>query len=307
MNLKNRSAIIVALAFVFASAVNAQTQTQPRSDSAATPKIENTSADDVPAKTDTNTSVANDKPAKKNEEVKTTPEPIPPQTTDPDEWHFQFSPYLWIAGINGTAGIRDLEVAVDSGLTDDNVKLNSGFMGAFEARKNRWVLLTDIQYSNLGTDRPNPGILFSSASADFKTFILDPEVGYRVAENVEARRSVDVFGGVRWWHLETNLHFAAGILAAREATASRGWLDAIGGVRGKAFLSKSLFVAGKFDLGGGGSKFTYQLFGIGGWQVHPKVALIGGYRVLHTNYDKDDFLFDMTLSGPVIGATFIFK
>src|SRR5262245_39780111 len=91
-----------------------------------------------------------------------------PQTTSDDKWHFTFSPYLWIAGINGQAGVNDLVVDVDSGLTDDNVHLNAGFMGTFEARRNRWILLTDLQYSNLGTERPTPRGLFSGATAEFK-------------------------------------------------------------------------------------------------------------------------------------------
>ena len=36
-------------------------------------------------------------------------------------------------------------------------------------------------------------------------------------------------------------------------------------------------------------------------------ALVGGYRWLSVNYDKDNFLFDNVIHGPVIGATFIIK
>jgi hypothetical protein len=234
-------------------------------------------------------------------------EPNAAPQTDNDEWHFQFSPYLWVAGINGQAGIGNLVVDVDSGITSSNVKLNSGFMGVFEARKNKWLVLTDIQYSNLGTERPNPGILFSSASADFKTFILDPEVGYRITENPDRKQSLDIVGGVRYWHLETNLNFGAGILPAASATRSKGWVDAVGGVRARAFLTKKFFLAGKVDAGGGGAKFTYQLFGVGGYQITDRIALIAGWRHLKVNYDKDNFLFDMALDGPVFGATFIIK
>jgi hypothetical protein len=180
-------------------------------------------------------------------------------------------------------------------------------MGLFEARKNRFVLLADIQYSNLGTDRPTPGPLFSSAEADFKTFIFDGEAGYRVVDNVTDKRSLDVVGGLRVWRLEMNLNFGAGILAARSATATRSWVDAVGGVRGRAFLTERIFVAGKADLGGGGSKFTWQLFGVGGFEVHPRVALVGGYRWLSVNYDKDNFLFDNVIHGPVLSATLIIK
>ena len=79
--------------------------------------------------------------------------------------------------------------------------------------------------------------------------------------NSEKSSFVDLLGGVRYWHLRTDLKFGAGVLAAREATASTNWVDAIAGVRGKAHLSKKIFVSGKADVGGGGSRLTYQLFG----------------------------------------------
>ena len=229
-----------------------------------------------------------------------------PQTTTDDKWHFQLSPYLWIAGINGRAGVGDLIVDVDSGLTDDNVHLNAGFMATFEARRNRWIVLTDLQYSNLGTERPTPGPLFSDATAEFKTFILDPEVGYRVAANQEKGRSLDLLGGVRIWHLRANLDLDPGLLSARSGSRSKNWVDAVFGARGRFALTNRIVLVGKADLGGGGSQFTYQLFGGAAFNVSRRVSLIGAYRVLHVDYDKDNFLFDMSLTGPVLGASFRF-
>ena len=232
--------------------------------------------------------------------------PDEPQITSDNKWHFSISPYLWIAGINGQAGVNDLAVDVDSGLTDDNVHLNAGFMSTIEARRNRWVLLTDVQYSNLGTERPTPRGLFSDATAEFKTFILDPEVGYRVASNAEKGRSLDVLGGFRFWHLRANLELDPGRLSARSGSRSKNWVDAVGGVRGRYAVTKRIVLIGKADLGGGGSQFTYQLFGGAGFNVSRSVSLIGAYRLLHVDYDKDNFLFDMGLSGPVLGASFRF-
>jgi len=40
--------------------------------------------------------------------------------------------------------------------------------------------------------------------------------------------------------------------------------------------------------------------------VSQNVALIGGYRDLNVNYNKDGFLFDMSLHGPVLGLGFKF-
>ena len=132
-------------------------------------------------------------------------------------------------------------------------------------------------------------------------------VGYRITENPDRKQSLDIVGGVRYWHLETNLNFGAGILPAASATRSKGWVDAVGGVRARAFLTKKFFLAGKVDAGGGGAKFTYQLFGVGGYQITDRIALVAGWRHLKVNYDKDNFLFDMALDGRVFGATFIIK
>ena len=313
MNLKNKIEL-VALAFVIACAYATPgiAQTQSVNDPSSSTVAANESAILAAVETKRRQKIA-EKGIKTranlfSETIDTTNPDPQPQDPDPDEWHIQFSPYLWIAGVTGQAGIGDLVVDVDSGLTDDNVKLNSGFMGTFEARKNKFILLADLQYSNLGTERPAPrGLLFSGAEADFKTFIFDPEVGYRVAENVEKRRSVDILGGIRIWRLESNITFLPGILAGRSATGTRTWVDAVGGVRGKMYFGQRFFIAGKTDLGGGGAKFTWQLFGGAGFHVHPKIALIGGYRALSVNYDRDNFLFDNILSGPILGATIIVK
>lgn len=229
-------------------------------------------------------------------------EPAPkPQAADPDAWQFQFTPYLWIAGIKGQAGIGNVVVDVDAALTDDNVDLNFGVMGTFEARRKRLVILTDLQYSNLGTDRATPRALFSSASADFKTFVLDPEIGYRIIDNKEKGAFVDVLGGFRYWHLKTDLTLNAGLLPAVNISRSKSWVDGVAGIRGRAHLTPRVFLTGKADIGGGGSDFSYQLFGGVGVLVGKRYALIAGYRDLKVNYNQDGFLFDNALHGPILG------
>ena len=228
-----------------------------------------------------------------------------PQTASKDEWHFQFAPYLWSASISGQAGIGNLTIDTDSSMTDSNVEVNFGFMSTFEARKNRFVLQTDLQYSDLSAETTNPGPLFSSTRGSFKTFILDPEVGYCIIDN-DKGSSLDLLGGIRYWHLTGTLALRAGTVPEVQISQSRDWVDAVVGLRGKAALSKHWFVTGKADLGGGGSEFTYQLFGGIGVNLGSHFAIVGGYRNLSVNYDKDLFLFDMSLHGPVVGVVIKF-
>ena len=228
------------------------------------------------------------------------------QSTAADGWQFQFSPYFWMAGLHGTTGTPNRNVHVNEGFSDVWHSLKFAFMAAFEARKDKLILLADAEYVSLEDDRAAPGLLFSAANAKIKMFIFDPAVGYRVFDDQENGAFVDVLGGTRIWRISTDLTFSPGILPGTEVEASRTWVDAVGGLRGKATLSEKVFVTGKLDLGGGGSKFTYHFFGGGGYNITPKIAVIFGYRVLDVNYDRNNFVYDMNQRGPIVGAGFKF-
>lgn len=237
-------------------------------------------------------------------ETKTAPRG--PQAVDDDKWQFQVTPYFWLASLHGTAGVGNRTTDVQESFSDIFHTLKFAFMGVLEARKGKIVVLTDLEYVSIEDDRATPGPLFSNTTAKFKTFILDPEVGYRVWNNPDKGGSLDVLGGARITHLSTQLNFGAGILPAQQLDGSRTWVDGIGGVRGKVAVSEKVFVTAKADMGGGGSKFTYQLFGGAGYNVTPKIALIGGYRVLDVNYAKNNFIYNMNQRGPILGLGFKF-
>jgi hypothetical protein len=234
------------------------------------------------------------------------PETAVPQTVAADKWQFQVSPYFWLAGLHGTGGVGNRTTNVDESFRDVFHALNFALMGTFEARKKRFISLTDLEYVSVSDEKATPGPLFSTVDAGFKTFIFDQEVGYRILENPDKGASLDVLGGARVWHVSTDFEFGAGILPATRIKGSRNWVDAVGGLRGKMALSQKLFLTGKFDLGGGGSKFTWQVFAGGGYNINPKVALIFGYRVLDVDYDKNNFVYDMNQRGPIVGLEFRF-
>jgi hypothetical protein len=229
-----------------------------------------------------------------------------PQTSSSDEWQFQFSPYFWLAGLHGTGGVGNRTTQVDESFRDVFDALNFAFMGTFEARKGKFISLTDLEYVSVSDEKATPGPLFSTVDAGFKTFIFDQEVGYRLLENPEKGASLDVLGGARVWRVKTDFEFGAGILPATRVEASRSWVDAVGGLRGKMALSQKLFLTGKFDLGGGGSQFTWQVFAGAGYNINPKIALIFGYRALDVDYNKNNFVFDMNQRGPILGLGFKF-
>ena len=303
--------VALVLASVGAISLNAQTPTENSSTSTAAtaastnaPKAIDSKKSEVTANIDTERVTVSSATAKP---INSPATPVP-QTTDPDpdKWQFQFSPYFWLAGLHGTGGVGNRTVAVDESFRDVFDALNFAFMGTFEARKGKFISLTDLEYVSVSDEKATPGPLFSTVDAGFKVFIFDQEVGYRVLENPEKGASLDVVGGARVWRVKTDFEFGAGILPATRIEASRSWVDAVGGLRGKMALSQKMFLTGKFDLGGGGSQFTWQVFGGAGYNLNPKIALIFGYRVLDVDYNKNNFVYDMNQRGPILGLGFKF-
>jgi hypothetical protein len=293
--------------------VRPDSTTEPKKfgrDNRLTTTLENSALDKIPIVRDTSQSnVVDEDGAPASGSTSATPAtaiPLGPQPASTDKWQFQFSPYFWLASLHGTGGVGNRTTQVDESFSDIFHALDFALMGVFEARKGKFVVLTDMEYVAISDDKATPGPLFSNVNAKFKTFIFDPEVGYRVFANPEKGQSIDVLGGIRVWHVNTELDFGAGILPATQVQGSRNWVDGIAGLRGRAALSKKMFVTGKFDLGGGGSKFTWQLFAGAGYNVNPKIALIFGYRVLDVDYDKNNFVYDMNQRGPIVGLGFKF-
>ena len=236
-------------------------------------------------------------------ETATAPRSQPAPT---DKWQFVFSPYFWMAGLHGATGGPNRTVQVDESFGDIFHSLKFAFMGVFEAHKNKWVIQTDVEFVSLEDEKATPGPLFSSATAKIKTFVFTPEVGYEIYSDPDKGSFVDVLGGTRIWHISADLNFNAGLLPAVQLKNSRSWVDAVVGMRGKVALSEKFFLMGRFDVGGGRSKFTYQVFGGLGYNLNKKVALVGGYRALDVNYDKNNFLYDTDQRGPIVGLGFRF-
>ena len=222
-----------------------------------------------------------------------------PQGSSPDKWQFQFVPYLWFAGIKGQVGIGDRVADVDADFGDIFDRLNFGFMAALEARKGKFLLLSDLLYLKVSAENATPGALFSSVKATQKVFMFEEDAGYRLLEKNGS--SLDAFAGIRFWHLHTRLLFTPGISPELEVSGSKNWVDGIAGLRGRAYVSKNVFVFGKGDAGGGGSDLTYQLLGGAGLTFRERFSFLLAYRYLHVNYDRDNFLFDVGIKGPAIG------
>lgn len=230
---------------------------------------------------------------------------------DENTWQFEATLYGWYTDIGGTVKHPGGVVPGDSFEVDasdilDN--LNMVFMGSFEARKNKWSIITDAIYLDVGNDKnttvtTGSGVpLNANVDLDLSTWILSGAVGYDV---VQADRFIlAVVGGVRYATMDADV--TLGMLGRQvERSESEGLLDGIVGVRGSVKLNENWYLPYYADIGTGGSELTWQaLAGIGyrfGWG---DIKLV--YRYLSYDMDDESLLEDLNVSGPALGVGFRF-
>jgi hypothetical protein len=223
-------------------------------------------------------------------------------------WNFALTPYIWFAGIEGeVASVSGLSpVSVDAGFDDLIENADIAFMLAAEVRRGRFGIVTDLTYLSLSTDGATPGPVFGDAEVDTSTFFATVAGFYQVVAG--ERISLDVLAGARVWYVDTEIALSAGLLPARSVQDDEVWADPLIGLRWHGHLGRGFFLGGAADIGGFGvaSDSTWQLLGTLGYQFNDRFSVRAGYRRLEVDYENDGFVWDVEMSGPIVGATFRF-
>ena len=223
------------------------------------------------------------------------------------QWHFAFTPYLWFAGMHGTAGVRGFNSSVHASAGDLLSHLDIGLMGSATLRKNRLVMPVDLMWIRISDNNSLPENRTRFNSIDFRAgqFILTPEGGYRIVDKWNFK--VDALGGLRYWHISEGLKFNPPVMNG--VSGSQDWVDALGGARFQMFVTPKLSMVVAGNAGGGAAAPDYEVIGLVGWKVKKCTTLQAGWRYLDVHYRNNSnlFLYDTTLAGGLIGATFTFK
>jgi len=226
-----------------------------------------------------------------------------------DDWSFTIAPYVWAAGMKGTAATLPPlpPVDVDASFSDILKNLDLGAMVAMELRYQKFAAYADIIYTDISADADTPrGILFDQIEVESEVFIGTFGGAYRVLEG--ERGFLDLLAGARVWSVDTTLKLDGGLLADREFQDNENWVDPVVGIKGRYFFGHGFFLNGMGHVGGFGaaSDLTWDVFGGLGYEFNDTVSAIAGYRHLEVDYEQGGFKFDVQMSGPVIGATIRF-
>lgn len=222
-----------------------------------------------------------------------------------EEWKHEFAPYLWATGMDGTAGVANVDASVDVGFSDILDNLEMAFLGSYRATKGPLSLTLDVVYMGLGETVKGPGGLVT-ADIDMDQTAVEGTAGWALTEQLVA------FGGLRYVDLSVEVQARGPSGDLRSARGSESWVDPIVGAHYTISFDDrwSLILRGDIGGFGVGSDFAWQAMATVRWQATERLGVLGAYRIVDLDYEDGSgtgrFKYDMAISGPVLGIAFTF-
>jgi hypothetical protein len=259
------------------------------------------------------------------------------QAAKPSGWTFEVAPYLWMPSINANLSFNlppalggTVSADPSIGFGDLVSHLNFGAMVAADARYDRFSVLTDIMYMDLGgtaaqfrsVNFPNrPAIpivagVQASQSLNLNATIWTLAGGYTLAQGDWG--NFDAIAGFRLLDVNARINFSLGVTIAgpRGNGATFGGVgsvsgsgqvwNGIGGFRGHIRVGNGgLFIPYYFDIGTGASNLTWQISS--GLGYHAGLADVSlTYRYLTFEQSSSSVVQRMSIQGPMLMVNFTF-
>lgn len=226
----------------------------------------------------------------------------PAKPAPADEWRFQLTPYVWMAGLEGD--IKPLRSGptghVSRSFSDILSQLDAAFFITGTARRGQLVLHGDISHASTSDRSSLP--LGLTARASIKQSSATLLAGYSWLE--AGSSSIDTMAGLRLWDIKAKL----GIDGVGDVQSSASFTDPVLAARWRWDFAPrwSTIVYGDVGGFGVGSKSTWQGMGALNYQWSDDLFFSLGYRYLQVDYRRNGKRLDFNQSGPLLGATLRF-
>jgi hypothetical protein len=243
--------------------------------------------------------------------------PASAQSTEPtdtgDRWVIRMAPYVWATALDGNATIKGIESDVDVSFGDILEDLSLAGMLLADIQKGRFGVAVNTVYARL-TPENNVGPFEIKTTSDLLQLGVAPyyrvlDWTYRTSSSGKPMRLVvEPEAGFRFTYLRAELDVRHGGPTVDE---SESWVDPLVGSRFGIDLADNWNLTAEGNVGGFGvgSDLAWNVQGFVGYKTSLfglPTTLAAGYRALHQDYDHNDFKWDVTMYGPVVGAVLRF-
>ena len=210
-----------------------------------------------------------------------------------DQWRSTLSGYLWAISMDGTAGINGIEQDIDLSFSDMLEDLDFAMSLRFESHKGNFGYFLDGMYVRLKPETSGPG--GGTISQDVKNFVGEVGGIYHINPKVEG------IYGVRYQKMDLEVD-----LPMTTVGGDADWADIFAGFRYTPVRTDQWLLWLRGDVGAGDSESTWNAAIGAAYHINKHWTLGGAYRVLYTDYEDDDFEWDMRYEGVaiILGYTF---
>lgn len=128
----------------------------------------------------------------------------------------------WLAGVNGTVGVKDFNTDVEAGFDDIISNLDMIAAGTLEVRKGKLGFVFDGMYLKASVSGDSPGPLLSNVDVSIEQVLAEGAFLYRIYEG--DRLWIDFLAGARYFYLSNSLNLtvdSAGVRSASEELSAR--------------------------------------------------------------------------------------
>src|SRR6056297_2072191 len=141
-----------------------------------------------------------------------------PMHAQGSDWNQRITLYGWGSSLDGDIGVAPLpDISVSRGFSNTLSSLDFAAMAVYEARKDRWGLLIDVQAVNLSERGRIPGLgTPGRISTELQGALLAGT--YRLSDS--DRGYLDLITGLRYWSIDTEANLE---LCARARVACARW------------------------------------------------------------------------------------
>jgi hypothetical protein len=226
----------------------------------------------------------------------------PAPAADAGRWVGQVTPYAWGSGMDGTITPSSgaPTVRFERSFSEILEDLDASLFVSGYARRDRLVLLGDFSYSTSSKDgRVPPGV---PAEGSLRQRSLTLAGGWRAVQGETV--NLDLLAGLRSWRVRGEVDVP---LAGVARSPSSSFTDPILAVRANVALAPRWSVIAYADVGvAGASERTWQTVATVNYLGSARWAFSAGLRQLRVDYGSGGTRLDVTLSGPLLGASWRF-
>ena len=229
-----------------------------------------------------------------------------PCTAEAQSWDYGASIYVWMSALDTSLETPLGTVTTELSFSEILDKLDFALFATFEARNGPWVVIGDLNSTDLETSLATPGPIFLEAEIDPTLTIVSAFGGYAIVDRPDLR--IEAGGGLRFYDLGLDTRIVGSIAPGGQTfNVSESWVDPVIGIQARAPLSERWFARGFADMGGFGvgdaSELSWQVYVGGGYAINSTWAVEFGYRHLSIEKNIDSVSLTMEQFGPLIGLT----